>query len=126
MAPEDRGGSSFEYIELSGTTTIVTDPPERPVYIITDKELTPSEMEELSSRAGIPTLDRRGAVVSKVFTPNEDEVRSAAAAARIRVLTEYNYKGHIIYPPWLASLSYYNCSSVVVLGNQSFASGASP
>lgn len=84
------------------------------IFIISEKELTIAELEQVTQQGGIASLGRRGIFVTKADQGESGIVDGAdvQTSAKARVCWEYEKKGHVIYPPHLACLDWVNCTRI--------------
>lgn len=112
--PERLATSESLDFQLVEPTTILFEPPERPIHVVCDHKASVSELVQWTTEAKAgPPEDVRGVLISEVNVP-EDKEQLDDMLARRRAVGVYKCVGHVVYPPELYSYIYYELVIVIV------------
>jgi hypothetical protein len=101
--------------ELAQPTTILLEPPEKRIYVACDHIASVAELVEWTTEAKAgPPENVRGVMVS--FSEERKQLEEALAR-RARIIV-YECKGHVVYPPELASYIWYNAIGEIVVASR--------
>lgn len=104
--------------ELLEPTTILLEPPEKRIYVACDHIASVDELVQWTTEAKAgPPENVRGVLVSEVGFPEDRSELERALARRARIIV-YECKGHVIYPPELASYIWYNAIGEIVIATR--------